>query len=58
VLALGATVKTNKRSISADDFFKGLFSRRSTTAKSSPPSVPEFRPKRVTPFNHPASRFA
>src|ERR1044072_9012958 len=25
VLALGATVKTNKRSISADDFFKGLF---------------------------------
>src|SRR5712664_1172639 len=26
VLALGATVKTNKRSISADDFFKGLFS--------------------------------
>src|SRR6266480_4408144 len=26
VLALGATVKTNKRSISADEFFKGLFS--------------------------------
>ena len=26
VLALGATVKTNKRSIGADDFFKGLFS--------------------------------
>src|SRR5450755_3457439 len=26
VLALGATVTTNKRSISADDFFKGLFS--------------------------------
>lgn len=26
VLALGATVKTNKRSISADDFFTGLFS--------------------------------
>ena len=25
VLALGATVKTNKRSIAADDFFKGLF---------------------------------
>ena len=25
VLALGATVKTNKRSIPADDFFKGLF---------------------------------
>ncbi len=25
VLALGAIVKTNKRSISADDFFKGLF---------------------------------
>src|SRR5450759_1184591 len=25
VLALGATVQTNKRSISADDFFKGLF---------------------------------
>jgi aerobic carbon-monoxide dehydrogenase medium subunit len=26
VLALGATIKTNGRSISADDFFKGLFS--------------------------------
>src|SRR5580704_15609941 len=26
VLALGATIKTNNRSISADDFFKGLFS--------------------------------
>ena len=26
VLALGATIKTNKRSIPADDFFKGLFS--------------------------------
>src|ERR1700674_2772515 len=26
LLALGATVKTNKRSISADDFFNGLFS--------------------------------
>src|ERR1700685_2237453 len=25
VLALGATVKTNKRSIAAEDFFKGLF---------------------------------
>jgi aerobic carbon-monoxide dehydrogenase medium subunit len=25
VLALGASIKTNKRSISADDFFKGLF---------------------------------
>ncbi len=26
VLALGATLKTNKRSIAADEFFKGLFS--------------------------------
>jgi len=26
VLALGATIKTDKRSIAADDFFKGLFS--------------------------------
>ena len=25
VLALGATVKTNKRTIAADEFFKGLF---------------------------------
>src|SRR5208337_1332317 len=25
VLALGATVKTNKRSITAEDFFKGMF---------------------------------
>ena len=26
VLALGATIKTNKRTIAADEFFKGLFS--------------------------------
>src|SRR2546429_9360007 len=44
VLALGATVKTNKRSIAADEFFTGLVSnalqdREILTAGSVPPSA-------------------
>jgi carbon-monoxide dehydrogenase medium subunit len=59
VLALGATVKTNKRSISADDFFKGLF----TTALAdgeiiTAVSVPIPAKAGYSKFPHPASRFA
>jgi carbon-monoxide dehydrogenase medium subunit len=59
VLALGATVKTNKRSISADDFFKGLF----TTALDdgeiiTAVSFPVQAKAGYSKFNHPASRFA
>src|SRR2546423_5617348 len=59
ILALGATVKTNKRSISADDFFKGLFSTalddgEIITAVSFPVQAKAGYAK----FNHPASRFA
>ena len=59
VLALGATVKTNKRSIAADDFFKGLFSTALAddeiiTAISFPlPAKAAYSKMR-----HPASRFA
>jgi carbon-monoxide dehydrogenase medium subunit len=59
VLGLGATVKTNKRSIAGDDFFKGLFSTaledgEIITAVSFP--VPE--KAGYAKFRHPASRFA
>jgi aerobic carbon-monoxide dehydrogenase medium subunit len=59
LLALGATVKTNKRSISADDFFKGLFTTaledgEIITAVSFP--VPAKAGYAKMP--HPASRFA
>src|SRR6516165_6493290 len=59
VLALGATVKTNKRSIAADDFFKGLFSTaledgEIITAVSFPIPAKAGYEK----FPHPASRFA
>ena len=59
VLALGATVKTNKRSIAADDFFKGLFSTaledgEIITAVSFPIPAKAGYGK----FPHPASRFA
>jgi aerobic carbon-monoxide dehydrogenase medium subunit len=59
VLALDATVKTNKRSIAADDFFKGLFSTALAddeiiTAVSFPiPAKAAYSKMR-----HPASRFA
>ena len=59
VLALGATVKTNKRSIAADDFFKGLF----TTALEdgeiiTAVSFPVPAKAGYSKFPHPASRFA
>jgi carbon-monoxide dehydrogenase medium subunit len=59
LLALGATVKTNKRSISADDFFKGLF----TTALEdgeliTAVSFPIPAKAAYSKMRHPASRFA
>ena len=59
VLALGATVKTNKRSISAEDFFKGLF----TTALEdgeiiTAVSFPVPAKAGYAKMRHPASRFA
>ena len=59
LLALGATVKTNKRSISADDFFKGLF----TTALDDGEIIthvtfPVPAKAGYAKMRHPASRFA
>jgi aerobic carbon-monoxide dehydrogenase medium subunit len=59
VLALGATVKTNKRSISADEFFKGLFS----TALADGEIITQVMfpiPAKAgySKFPNPASRFA
>jgi carbon-monoxide dehydrogenase medium subunit len=59
LLALDATVKTHKRSIKADDFFKGLFSTaleegELITAVSFPVPAKAGYAK----FRHPASRFA
>jgi carbon-monoxide dehydrogenase medium subunit len=59
VLALDATVKTNKRSIAAGDFFKGLF----TTALADGEIITEISfpiPARAgyAKMRHPASRFA
>jgi aerobic carbon-monoxide dehydrogenase medium subunit len=59
LLSLGATVKTNKRSISADDFFKGLF----TTALEDGEIItavdfPLADKAGYAKFRHPASRFA
>lgn len=59
LLALGATVKTNKRSISAEDFFKGLF----TTALEdgeiiTAVSFPVPAKAGYAKMRHPASRFA
>ena len=59
LLALGATVKTNKRSIAANDFFKGLF----TTALEdgeiiTAVSFPVPAKAGYAKFPHPASRFA
>lgn len=59
LLALSATVKTNKRSISAEDFFKGLF----TTALEdgeiiTAVSFPVPAKAGYAKMRHPASRFA
>src|SRR5437868_435693 len=59
VLALGATVKTNKRSISADDFFKGLFSTALDDGEIiTAVSFPVQDKAGYSKFPHPASRFA
>ena len=59
VLALGATVKTNKRSISADEFFKGLFSTALDDGEIiTAVSFPVQAKAGYSKFNHPASRFA
>ena len=59
VLALGATIKTDKRSIAAEDFFKGLF----TTALAdgeiiTQVSFPIPAKAAYAKMRHPASRFA
>ena len=59
VLALGATIKTNRRSIPADEFFRGLY----TTALAENEILTEVvipTPKRCgyAKFANPASRFA
>jgi carbon-monoxide dehydrogenase medium subunit len=59
VLALGATIKTNKRSITAEDFFKGLF----TTALEDGEIItavtfPVPAKAGYAKFPNPASRFA
>ncbi|HMM93186.1 FAD binding domain-containing protein [Bradyrhizobium sp.] len=59
VLALNATIKTNKRPISADDFFQGLF----TTALEDGEIItavgfPVVDKAGYAKFPHPASRFA
>ncbi len=59
VVALDATVKTNKRSIKADDFFQGLF----TTALEDGEIITEITfpiPAKAAyaKMRHPASRFA
>jgi carbon-monoxide dehydrogenase medium subunit len=59
VVGLGATVVTNRRSIAADDFFKGLFE----TALQADEIITSVRfplPQRAAyaKYRHPASRFA
>jgi aerobic carbon-monoxide dehydrogenase medium subunit len=59
VLALGATVKTNKRSIAADDFFKGLFSTALDDGEIiTQISFPIPAKAGYSKMRHPASRFA
>jgi carbon-monoxide dehydrogenase medium subunit len=59
VLALGATVKTNKRSILADDFFTGLFSTALADGEIiTQVSFPIPAKAGYSKFPHPASRFA
>jgi aerobic carbon-monoxide dehydrogenase medium subunit len=59
VLALGAAVKTNKRSIAADDFFKGLFSTALEDGEIiTVVSFPIPAKAAYSKMRHPASRFA
>ena len=59
VLALGATVKTDKRSIAGDDFFKGLFSTALADGEIiTGVSFPIPAKAGYSKMRHPASRFA
>src|SRR3981189_2253105 len=59
VVALGATVKTNKRSVAADDFFKGLFSTALADGEIiTQVSFPIAAKAGYSKMPHPASRFA
>jgi carbon-monoxide dehydrogenase medium subunit len=59
VLALGATITTNKRSIPADDFFKGLFSTSLEDGEIiTSVAFPIPAKAGYAKFPHPASRFA
>ena len=59
VLALGATVRTNKRSIAADQFFKGLFSTALEDGEIiTQISFPIPAKAGYSKMRHPASRFA
>ncbi len=59
VVALDATVKTNKRSIKADDFFQGLFSTALEDGEIiTEVSFPIPAKAAYSKMRHPASRFA
>ncbi len=59
VLALGATVKTNKRTIAADSFFKGLFETALENGELiTSVAFPVPAKAGYAKFPHPASRFA
>jgi carbon-monoxide dehydrogenase medium subunit len=59
LLALGATVKTNKRSIAADDFFQGLFSTALEDGEIiTQIAFPIPAKAAYAKMRHPASRFA
>jgi carbon-monoxide dehydrogenase medium subunit len=59
LLALGATVKTDKRSIPADDFFKGLFSTALEDGEIiTQVTFPIPAKAGYAKMRHPASRFA
>ena len=59
VLALGATVKTNKRSIAASDFFKGLFATALEDGEViAAVTFPVPAKAGYAKMRHPASRFA
>jgi carbon-monoxide dehydrogenase medium subunit len=59
VLALGATIKTNTRSIAADDFFKGLFATALVDGEIiTQVAFPIPAKAGYSKFPHPASRFA
>ena len=59
VLALGAMIKTNKRNIAADDFFKGLFTTALTDGEIiTQVTFPIPAKAGYSKFPNPASRFA